>query len=277
MFQYAIGRSLSMKHQTSMYLDTTELIKREGANVRTFGLDKYNIVDSLPSEFLRGALSVYRNPPFRQLFKRWPLKLIRENQAYKLQKISNQEIMHGAYLDGYWQCFGYFEEIRNLLQKEFSPRNELSIQSKLILSKILTNPSVGLHVRRGDYVNNVEANNNHGVCHESYYKNALNYIEGRVHAFHLFVFSDDIDWARKNIICSMPTVFVSGEGGGLSDYEELYLMSKCSHIISANSTFSWWAAWLNDSKSKIIVSPKSWLKDSFVDVTELIPSSWARL
>jgi hypothetical protein len=277
MFQYAIGRSLSKKYETSLYLDTSELIRRGGSDERAFALDNYSIVECLPPETLRVALSIYRRPPFRQIFKEWPLKLIREQQAYKLQKMSHLNTQHGVYLDGYWQCFDYFDEIRNHLLNEFRPRNELSVQSKLILSRIVANPSVGLHIRRGDYVSNMAANNNHGVCHNSYYENALSFIQEKIGKFHLFVFSDDLDWARRNLKCSMPTIFVSSDGGNLPDHEELYLMSKCSHLITANSTFSWWAAWLNCHISKIVISPKSWLRDSRVDVTDLIPKSWVRL
>ena len=134
--------------------------------------------------------------------------------------------------------------------------------------------AVSVHVRRGDYVNNKNANAFHGVCSPEYYRKAIELIAKRVDSPKYFVFSDDIEWVKEHI--EIPNaVFVSQKD--IADHEELVLMSKCKHAIIANSSFSWWGAWLNANPNKLVIAPKQWVSDSRVNTVDAIPAEWVRI
>ncbi len=157
------------------------------------------------------------------------------------------------YLEGYFQSINYISEIRTELLKEFKvqPRGAIDIA---LLDKIRLCNSVAVHVRRGDYASNPDINKTYGVCSLAYYQQAIDYIKERVINAQLFVFSNDIDWCRRELKYDLPVTYVSGSFAPPVDF---YLMSSCKHFVIANSTFSWWAAWLGDAPDKIVTEPKS--------------------
>jgi hypothetical protein len=135
--------------------------------------------------------------------------------------------------------------------------------------------SVSLHVRRGDYVSNPDANKYHGTKGLDYYIAALARVNKSQKDSTVFVFSDDIAWCKKNLkLKAKKVVWVDGKN---SPIEDIYLMSLCKSNIIANSTFSWWGAWLNSNPKKIVVAPKVWFSDSNIDTSDLIPADWTRL
>ncbi len=136
--------------------------------------------------------------------------------------------------------------------------------------------SVSLHIRRGDYVSNKVTNQVHGVCDLNYYSHAISYIAERISNTHLFVFSDDPEWAKGNLKTEIPTFFVDNNRAD-KDYEDLKLMRQCKHNIIANSSFSWWGAWLNQNAGKIVIAPKKWFNDKSINTKDLIPEKWIRL
>ena len=135
--------------------------------------------------------------------------------------------------------------------------------------------SVSLHVRRGDFVNNPQTFSHHGVCEPGYYREAIGKIKEQHTDLEVFVFSDDMDWAKANITTDLPVTFVNG--AGRQDFEDLYLMSLCRHNIIANSSFSWWGAWLNPNPEKIVVAPARWFNDKNTDTKDLLPPEWVKL
>jgi len=141
--------------------------------------------------------------------------------------------------------------------------------------KIKEKNSVSLHIRRGDYLTMQKAIDTIGVCPLDYYDKAIREITRKIKNPTFFIFSDDINWVKENLKTNSPTIFVSG--GKLKDYEELILMSKCKHNIIANSSFSWWGAWLNNNPNKIVIAPKKWFKDTSKNTRDLIPESWLKL
>jgi hypothetical protein len=179
-----------------------------------------------------------------------------------------------AYLDGYFQSYKYFTPIREKLLCDFQivkGYSELAITLKSSIE--LETNSVAIHIRRGDYATIREDYN--GLCGVDYYKKGIDLIREKVGNLKLFIFSDDIEWARENLDFGLPIEFVSRPG--LSDVEELLLMSLCKHQVIANSTFSWWAAWLNQHAEKIIVAPQNWLAAAKIDTSDLIPADWLRV
>ena len=179
------------------------------------------------------------------------------------------------YLDGFWQSERYFSEIASTVRTELAPRFSLSTDRQSILAEIGTSNAVSVHVRRGDYTtpkNLVK----HGVCSSDYYQDALAVVKSRVTEPHCFVFSDDPEWAREHLKLDMPVSFVSPPADG-RDYEDFVLMSSCRHHVIANSTFSWWAAWLSASHDKLIVAPKQWFAGSEYDARDIVPEGWIRV
>lgn len=177
------------------------------------------------------------------------------------------------YLDGYWNTWKYVYAVDNIVRDKFNiPNSQLSIHSKKILSDIQNNNSVSIHFRRGDYVSNKKNYNILGVCSLEYYQTAINIISEKISNPKFYIFSDDIEWVRNNFYMPNHTIkFIEKT----KDYEELALMSKCKHNIIANSTFSWWGAYLNNNKEKICIAPQHWYNHKKKNSRlKLIPPKW---
>jgi len=178
----------------------------------------------------------------------------------------------------YWQGEKYFKNIEANIRKEFTLKNLLTSESTKWQEKIRqTKNSVSLHIRRGDYVQDAKTNAFHGTCNLEYYKNALQKIVDKIGntEIEIFIFSDDIEWAKENLKFPYPTNFVSNSQ--ILDYEEMYLMSLCQHNIIANSTFSWWGAWLNKNSAKIVIAPKQWSVKKSSDGLNILPKEWLQI
>jgi len=266
MFQYAFGKSLSVKNNLKLGLDLTYLSERPESpdyTIRDFDLAGFNI-DCQAKKFLR----------FHPRLKRFMSRIERTIRERSFNYDHDLSIpMDGAIYIGYFQSHKYFLDIRDALLELFKPRllSEELNQSLLDLKK----NSVSIHVRRGDYVTNSKSNSFHGLCSLEYYHEGISFILEKIDDPTFYVFSDDIDWVKENLKLKHSHKFISFIKS--SPCDELYLMSRCHHNIIANSSFSWWAAWLNNNPEKIVVAPKNWFKDPTIDTSDLIPSSWIRL
>jgi hypothetical protein len=183
-----------------------------------------------------------------------------------------------VYLDGFWQSPRYFSGIDESLRQEFAVKHPESDLFNQISEQITHTYSVSLHVRRGDMANDPQTNRLHGTCDLNYYKLAVEYLSIHVSQPHFFIFSDEPEWVKENLNLQFPSTLVSYHGS-LTDYEEMHLMSLCQHHIIANSTFSWWGAWLNPKPDKIVIAPQKFF-DAFAydhDTKDLYPSSWIAL
>jgi Glycosyl transferase family 11 len=180
----------------------------------------------------------------------------------------------GSYLEGYWQSERYFAPIAPQLRKEIRLRDALLPTARALESRIRATRSISVHVRRGDYVSQPAASAYFHTCQPAYYKRAMDkMLEHEPHA-EFFVFSDDMAWSREHIRPHRPLHFVDLNAPASVD---LHLLSSCSHHIMANSSFSWWGAWLNDSPTKRVIAPVLWFKDPSIDTRDLLPSTWQRL
>jgi len=184
----------------------------------------------------------------------------------KLNTIKNDNL----YLDGYWQCEKYFSKYRTELIKQFVNHSKI-VEKYIIENQIDTVCNVAIHVRRGDYVNNTRLFSNLYLLDEKYYIGALKYFNLRFENPQFFIFTNDLDWTRKMFINSDNCTFVN-VNRKMTDLEEFQIMAKCKHQIISNSTFSWWAAWLNNNSEKIVVAPDKWFGNR-----DIIPSSWITL
>lgn len=278
MFQYAAARALSLKHGASLRLDLRgfknyklhqgfELSSIFNINAPAVSKQELKLIlgwqsFELCSNFLRRkSLRVLRKKAFvcEPHFEYW-------------SGFSN--IGDNVYIDGYWQSERYFNEYSDQIRKDFTFSSPLSLENSRVASLIDAVDSVSLHVRRGDYVTNPK-NKFLDVCNLTYYKNAVAEIMGTVVKPHFFVFSDDLDWVRDNIIINSEVTYVDNNRG-LASCNDMRIMSLCKHNITANSTFSWWAAWLNSNAKKKVITPSSWFAGR-LNSKDLVPVEWIKL
>ncbi|MBS1565210.1 MAG: alpha-1,2-fucosyltransferase, partial [Bacteroidetes bacterium] len=151
-----------------------------------------------------------------------------------------------------------------------------SLANKAVLERVEKTNAVSLHIRRGDYVTVAHTNQLHGTCSIDYYQRAAELIADVSPDPVFYIFSDDIAWVRENLQLPFPIVFVEGNDEAHA-YEDMRLMSRCRHHILANSSFSWWGAWLNGRPDKIVVAPQKWMNNDSIVPKDLIPVSWKRL
>jgi len=278
MFQYAAGRALADRLDSRLKVDLSEF---DTYLLRRFELDKFNIGAGIatPEE----TSNIVINPSrFQRNYSRLAISMGFgfNNIAFKENKFGYddtfEKIRHPMYLNGYWQSEKYFKSAKDKLRGEFSLVEKLCDASLKILNGILLCPAVSLHIRRGDYITNPSAALVHGVCSLDYYYLAINQIAAHVDNPHFFVFSDDPQWARDNLKISYPVQFVESNGPDRGA-DDMWLMKSCKHHIIANSSFSWWAAWLNDRQDKIVVAPRNWFLDKTIDTKDLIPEQWLRI
>lgn len=181
--------------------------------------------------------------------------------------------MENVYLQGYWQREEYFSCVKDKIAKDFSFKKEMNADTLYFKEKIERTNSVSLHVRRGDYISHKtfldkitclilnRKNRLDGVCTKKYYENAMKYVESRIKNPLYFIFSNDMLWCKRHFnIKNVEFVDCNNERNG---YQDMYLMSLCQHNIIANSSFSWWGAWLNKNNSKVVVNPKKWFNSSY--------------
>ncbi|MFH1461677.1 MAG: alpha-1,2-fucosyltransferase [bacterium] len=255
LFQYAFARYLSLKTGHELIFDLSYFKEQ---SFRKFDLDKFNIAQYKKLGFIDFL--------YLKLAKRFPiyfnkLNIINEPDGQKdPEKFLN--ILPSCYLDGYWQSETYFKEIQTVIKKEFTLKDQLEGDNKNILDKIKNTNSVAIHVRRDDFVS-VPQNAPYNVCDLNYYKKALEIINSKVSNSVFFVFSDDSSWCKENIKTGSQTFFIDSNQD--RPYIDLFLYSQCKHAIMANSTFSWWATWLNDNSDKVIVAPYYYRKNAVLE------------
>lgn len=265
MFQYAVGRTLSILNGVDLFLDISEF---NNYKVHGYGLNNYNISAKI-YEKPRRMMSAFKWLPYRSSIKKYKeLSLAYDPNVLKLGD--------NVYLDGYWQTSKYFECVKNVIENDFECIIPPNYNNNEWISKIQSNnSSVSLHIRRGDYLTNPAANKVHGLCPLDYYKSALNRIVdlGVVDPV-FYVFSDDIKWAKQNLRSLAENINFIDCNRQDHNFDDLRLMSACRHNIIANSTFSWWAAWLNKNENKIVIAPKMWFMEPKLSNPDLIPDSW---
>lgn len=274
MFQYALGRSLEKKTGKDLKLDINGFSEYK---LHNYGLNNF----VLNCQFVDiNELMQVDNKYYNKINKLLPnfihigYKKVLENSFAYSNCISN--LRDNVYLDGYWQSEKYFNSIRNILLEDFKFKQSPSLPNLNILNHINDCNSISVHIRRGDYINNAKTLQKHGVTSLEYYRKAINYIIERIDKPFFFIFSDDINWAKQNLFLKHPTIFVDINNSS-NNYEDLRLMKNCKNNIIANSSFSWWGAWLNEFSDKIVVAPKNWFNDNTIETKDIIPENWITL
>lgn len=273
MFQYAAGLALARKRNTSLELDLSFFENSGNAIAREYGLSVFSLSGTIASkETVQKYTASSVQKQLQRLLPWYKRKNIQEPHYHFTSDFF--KIGKNALLDGYWQSEKYFSEIKDDVLKEFSLQIELTDAAHTWKQKIKNTSSVSLHIRRGDYVESKEVSDHIGAQPMTYYDKAVEIIKQHVKDPMFFVFSDDIAWAKEHL--SLENVeFVSDSS--LQDYEEMTLMSVCKHNIIANSSFSWWGAWLNTNADKKVIAPQQWFADGSMDTKDLIPKDWLQV
>jgi hypothetical protein len=248
MFQYAYGRYLSEKFEMQLLIDK-KFYEQNLSPKRYFLLNYFDDIDldfdfdSIPKD----------------------MKIFRIDDNFKFKELKNLDKNFGYYFFGYWQSEKYFIDSEKLIRNSFRAKPE-TVEKLSKISELNSN-SVSLHIRRTDYL---ASNGYHPVQTIEYYKNALDLIGDYD---NLFIFSDDIDWCKSNLNFKN-MIFRENH----SEIEDLFLMSYCKNNIIANSTFSWWGAWLNNNKDKKVIAPAKWFgTEANLNEENIIPASWIKI
>lgn len=278
LFQYAAGRRLAWHRGTDLQLDLGVLERSEN---RHYALHGFEITARRASSH---TVKRCCSPPLpvrlvRRLFGRAP-GVVREEKAGFEPGILR--LPNGTCLDGYWQSERYFADAEEVVRRDLRFREPPSGRNRELATEISACESVSLHVRRGDYVTNPVANRMHGICDLEYYHRSVEHIRGGTESPRYYVFSDDPMWVRRNLALDAPTTIVT-HNGPKRPYEDLRLMSLCRHHVIANSSFSWWGAWLAEGdgtkagEGRMVIAPQRWVQSIEWQSNDRVPDRWLRL
>lgn len=267
MFQYAFGQAWGQDvvYDASFF----EKKRRERkVEIRQYELVFFNVSAQLLSK--QQMKKYKKNNLLLSLFgikTKLPLITEKTNLTYQPELLKEKE----GIADGYFQCPKYFENIREKLLEDFTPKAKPNAQNSALLEDMAQTNSVSVHIRRGDYLNFTDVFH---ICDIDYYTKAIEYIASKTQNPKFYFFSNDMDWVRQNIACRFEHKYVDINRGQDSVWD-MWLMKNCKHNIIANSSFSWWGAWLNENKEKIVVAPKKWYANGWT--TEIVVQGWHRL
>ncbi|SMD10837.1 alpha-1,2-fucosyltransferase [Sporomusa malonica] len=254
MFQYACGRALALRTNKQLYLDVGHYYAN---NKRRYELEKLNIqATPIPLlDELKDRLQVINERQF--------------NFDPNIIALRDNVILSG----GYWQSEKYFLDFASVIREELTPkRHNLSAESLNVAMDMKNYTSIAIHVRRGDY----ELLKGHGVLPMDYYEQASSYLAAKGPSARFYLFSDDIEWCKREFT-AFPNAHLVEHTREKGSHEDLWLMSQCQHNVIANSTYSWWGAWLNDNPQKIIIAPERWFAGLHLNTQDLIPNDWIKL
>ncbi|MEI8206785.1 MAG: alpha-1,2-fucosyltransferase [Kiritimatiellales bacterium] len=276
MFQYAAGRALALSRGVPLRLDIS-------------GFDNYGLHNGFeldrifPGNFEISAESdVHRmlgwrsEPLVRRILRRPQAALLRGSRLI-IEPHFNfwpgfLELPDDCYLDGYWQSEKHFKPVEDVIRRDFRFKQEMTRRNRELAEQMRGDGSISLHVRRGDYVTNPKNHKVLSLCPLEYYQTAVSLIAERVEKPHFFIFSDDLPWVKSYLKVDFYSSYIDHNRGAES-YNDMRLMSLCRHHIIANSSFSWWGAWLDSRPDKMVIAPARWFTNNN-EIADLIPDGW---
>ena len=276
MFQYAAGRALAIRRETGLYLDVASFQRysiHQGFELnRLFALN----VQAATEDTFKNVLGWQRSPFIRRMLYRDFMRFVRKRNYISEPHFEYWEGIKNApdscYLSGYWQSERYFTDVAEKIRKDFAFLIPLDGENLKLSQQIIGLNSVSLHVRRGDYILDPKNAKIYHACTAEYYGKAIELLMNMVQNPRFFIFSDDIEWAKQNLDIGRSCTYVA-HNRGTDSYIDMQLMSLCKHHIIANSSFSWWGAWLNPCSDKVVVAPSMWF-NSEINTGDLLPLDW---
>ena len=282
MFQYASALAIAKYHDADLALDLSWFDIVEGlSNVthRKYSLGVFGINHPVDGKFYTPQSTTFSGRLKRKFARMFP-QLISSRETLNEEKFSfNEHVFETTppfLLNGYWQSEKYFKDISREIDDLYGRPRSLSSESKSMMENISGVDSICIHIRRGDYVSNSNASQYHGLCPLNYYQQGVSLVSTDLSNPHCFIFSDDINWAKANLKLEIPMTFVDINGPD-DAHQDLWLMAACKHFVIANSSLSWWAAYLGKSADKKVVAPKEWFLNKKVDTSDLYLPEWIRI
>ncbi|MCK4999726.1 MAG: alpha-1,2-fucosyltransferase [Anaerohalosphaera sp.] len=278
MFQYAFVKALALRKGVEFKLDISGFIHYK---LHDYSLDNLNIDENLADENEVEMLKVKGKGRAKKFHQKLLTTLTIRSNTHFIEEYPYSfdkrvwKLPNSVYLEGYWNCYRYFKDIRAEILKDFKVHTNQTGKDLEVSMIIKDTNSVSIHVRRCDYVTNAKTQKHHGICGLDYYRDAIKRVSGIIRKPTFFVFSDDHQWVKENLKMPYEIVYVD-HNGPCRNYEDMRLMSQCRSNIIANSTFSWWAGWLNNYEDKIVVAPEKWVS-SGIDIDNLLPKEWIKL
>ncbi|GAB2528232.1 alpha-1,2-fucosyltransferase [Spirosoma aerophilum] len=277
LFQYALARHLAIKNNTPLYLDLSFFdMENPNNTVRKFKLDQFSIdyktISRTKSIYWSKATKLFPNRSLSPLF-------VWHKEPYHHYNDSVLATKAGCItLQGYWQSEKYFGAVADIIRQDLVFKANTDADFLRYKQAILASEMpVCVHIRRGDYVHHPEFSQTFGFIGLDYYQKGIEIMKNRYPNCAFFVFSDDKKWVNENFSFLENYTFVDNKGPN-SDISDLQLMSLCRHNIIANSSYSWWGAWLNSNSEKLVIAPQRWYKNKpEIDTKDMIPASWLKL
>ncbi|MCX6717344.1 MAG: alpha-1,2-fucosyltransferase [Candidatus Taylorbacteria bacterium] len=269
MFQYAFGRSLSLKRKDSLRLDTCFYKNiKSGDTPREFKLNNFNIKANIveTNSFSKSTKFLWK------VVNGIGLKIHKDFHVRFHPLFLN---MRTKKFIGFFQSYKYFSDYEKEIREDLTLKIQLPEKAIELIEQIKNSASVSIHVRCGDYLTNKENLKNYGVCSPDHYQNAISKIKEKIDKPIFYIFSDNINWVKSNLKTDENFIFVSDNN--FDETVELELMSNCKNNIIANGSFSWWGAWLNKNHNKIVIAPRKWTNIANFDTIDLIPDDWIKI
>ena len=279
MFQYAFGRRMAESLNTKLYLDLSLLLDWATGKESVYRDYELEIFNADPEFIIHPTLLrlIYtvRYPGTGEFIRRWMARgrnYVKEPHFHVSEELLQMPQDNTIY-QGWWQSERYFFDISDIIRREFSFKHPLPPLSQPLFDEIRQTNSIGLHVRRTDYLK-VPALN---TTDKAYFLQAAEEIANKVSDPYFYVFSDDIEWCEQHIKLDYPVRIVGHDLKGHKSGNHLRLMAACKHFIISNSSFAWWAVWLNENPEKIVIAPQNWFNHRKHDTSDLVPEHWIRM
>lgn len=285
MFQYATWKAISLRNKKILKLDLSFLNRMWKWYVNRIFKENENINYELSFFNLSPIFADYKDIPFYERYKNKKymkiyeiLKNIFKEKNHYIEKQFNYDDninnINYRYYDWYFQSEKYFIDFEDNIRKEFEFKIEPSENNKKMIEIINESNSVSVHIRRWDYT--LAKNNYIWLQSIEYYNKSIDLIKKKIDNPIFIFFSDDISWVKENIILNDKSFYIDWNDSN-TNYEDMRLMSLCKHNIIANSSFSWWWAWLNKNKEKIVIAPKKWFNSWNLNYNDILPDKWIKI
>lgn len=279
MFQNAFAKYVAKHTKDEVKLDFSSYAELVNDDIRKPRLLKFNISQGVASEkeiaqhtlLSHGGNSLSFSYKVKILFE----AIFNKKYCFEWKRgdlLSGKQVKKYDYFDGYWQSIEYIEPLRNYLLEEFTPNYEISDSAKRQIEEMQVHDSVFVGVRKGDYTANAKARKHYGIITNEYYLKAMEYVTTKVENPVFHIFSNDIEWCKKNLDFKDYKVVFRGKEVQTDDFEELMIMKSCKHAIISNSTFNWWGAFLINNPARVIVCPLRWFNDD--TPINIVPKEW---
>lgn len=279
MFQYAFGMARAAQLGTSLKLDCSALLDRSRGKDFVYRDLDLDIFSSEPDFGINPALlrKFYKikSSSISRLVKKHAargLTMEKEKHFHVDQRLIESPTDNALY-DGWWQSERYFSNINSQIREAFKFKESILPEAKVLYEEICNSNSVCLNVRRTDFLTTPTLN----ATNLEYFLKSAERMAGLIENPHFFIFSDDIDWCKTHIRLDHPVNIVGHEMKGYKFGNYLQLMKACKNFIIPNSSFAWWAVWLNENQDRKVIAPKNWFNEGDFNTSDLVPKEWLRI